>query len=136
MAWITPKTDWVETDFYNYTDLNRVENNTDFLLGHIANIVIPPVLASRITTRTNSDLDYFESINRIENNIKLLGDASVNPNGWITPYTSWISVYKGFSYIDANRLESNLLNLKTMIDLIIESFRYCGTFSAGDDFTF
>lgn len=33
MAWITPKTDWVATDFFNITDYNRVKNNLLHLTG-------------------------------------------------------------------------------------------------------
>lgn len=31
MAWITPKTDWVETDSCTYEDMNRIAGNINFL---------------------------------------------------------------------------------------------------------
>ena len=32
MAWITPKTDWAETDFCTYSDMNRIAGNLNYLL--------------------------------------------------------------------------------------------------------
>lgn len=31
MSWITPKTNWVKTDYINYTDYNRWKNNVEFI---------------------------------------------------------------------------------------------------------
>jgi len=133
--WTTPKTNWTAADKYNANDLNRVESNTDFLSTFIALVVIPPVLATRYTTWDRNGLVYYDVLNRIENNIKLLKEATgQTPSGWIEPKVDWISVYDDFSFVDANRLESNLAAIKAMIDLIVDGFRYCGTFSCGEDF--
>lgn len=32
MSWITPKTDWLETDRCTYTDINRIAGNVNYLL--------------------------------------------------------------------------------------------------------
>lgn len=33
MEWISPKTNWNSEDYYNFEDLNRVENNTQIVAG-------------------------------------------------------------------------------------------------------
>ena len=32
MSWQTPKTDWVETDYCTYADMNRIAGNINYLL--------------------------------------------------------------------------------------------------------
>jgi hypothetical protein len=133
MAWQTPKTDWTSSDYYNYSDLNRVENNT----GELENLVdtyfsIQPL--TKITDRTNIHIEYYDSLNRVESNILALKDATFQPLEWETPKTNWQSVSDAFSYVDANRLEKNLVNLKLTIENTIDEMRYCGTFYSGDTF--
>ena len=134
MAWITAVTDWSSDDYYNYSDLNRVENNIDYVYHELILLGYSPILSSINTTRTKSSIDYFDDINRIESNIKALADSSYDPLGWLTPEMDWVSAYKVFDYNDANRLESNLVNLKAMCENITDEIRYCGTFYSGDTF--
>jgi hypothetical protein len=134
MAWITPKTDWTTEDYYNYGDLNRVENNTDYLKTELNNLGYLPSINTINTARDNTTIEFYDSLNRVESNIKALKDSSYEPLSWITPQTDWASVSQPFSYIDANRLENNLLNFKTMVDRLKEDIRYCGTFYSGDTF--
>jgi hypothetical protein len=134
MAWITAKTDWNVDDYYNFDDLNRVENNTDYIYDELVNLGYSPTLSTINTSRTKSSIDYYDDINRIESNIKALADASYDPLGWLEPETDWISVYKVFDYNDANRLESNLVNLKSMIENIDAELEYCGIIISGEDF--
>lgn len=134
MAWIPAKTDWTADDFYNYSDLNRVENNTDYIKSALQSLGYTPILSSINTARTKASIDYYDDINRVESNIKALADASYEPLSWLTPELDWISVYKVFDYEDANRLESNLVNLKAMVENISEEIRYCGTYYCGDEF--
>ena len=126
MAWITPKTVWDTADYYNYEDLNRVEENTQYVNDLLVSIGYSPTVTGIDTTRTNASLVYYDDLNRIETNIKNLADASYEPLTWETPKTTWVSVIDAFDYSDANRLENNLLNLKNMIDGIVSNVLYCG----------
>lgn len=126
MAWITPITDWEATDYYNHSDLSRVESNTSFLNDLFVLNGYSPATTTFVTSRTNAYIDYYDSLNRIEANILALKECSFQPLTWSAPKTTWVSVIDAFSYIDANRLETNLSGLKAMIDEIVKAYLYCG----------
>lgn len=134
MAWQTPKTDWTKEDYYNYVDLNRVENNTNELLTLLSNYNTPPTLTT-IINRNNTNIEFYDSLNRIENNILTIKNATYQPVNWITPVSDWKSL-DIFDYSDANRLENNLLALYILINNIYNSLLYCGNFSCGQDNTY
>lgn len=133
-AWQTAKTNWTANDYYNFADLNRVENNTEYLKDYFLTLGYIPSTSTFVSNRTKESLVYYDDMNRIENNIKALKDSSYSPLGWITPVTNWVSVYKKFGYVDANRLEGNLSNLKTMMEGIDAELKICGAFTCGEDF--
>lgn len=135
MAWITPKTDWTSNGFYNFADLNRVENN----VNEIVTLINTLSSMSPLTVITNRDMtaiEFFDSMNRIESNILALKNASYQPVDWITPKTDWVSVNEAFDYNDANRLETNLQALYMLLNSIIAYFKYAGQFYAGQDQTY
>jgi hypothetical protein len=125
MAWITPVT-FVASDYYNASNLNRVDNNTDYIYDMLIDLGYVPSVSGISTSRDRTSLTYYDDLNRIEGNIKNLADNSYEPVGWTTPKTTWVSVVDAFDYTDANRLETNLLALKTMIDSINDALLYCG----------
>jgi hypothetical protein len=133
-SWTTPKTDWDVSDYYNYSDLNRVESNTEYIKDELVALGYSPTLSTITTTRTNASIDFYDDINRVESNIKALADASYTPLTWETPKTSWVSVIDPFDYSDANRLENNLSNLKTMVENIEAELEYCGILICGESF--
>lgn len=130
MPWLTPITVWdgatVGKKYYNYVDLNRVENNTSYVKDLLTLLGYYSATTTFVTDRTRESIDYYDSINRIENNIKALRDCSYEPLNWITPFTNWVSVFTKFSYVDANRLEKNLVNLKDLAERIEDAMLYCG----------
>lgn len=132
MPWVTPKTDWTTDDYYNFQDLNRVEGNIDALADLIATYATRPGVVGVLTSRDMSSIEFFDSLNCIENNLIILANASYQPPGWVTAKTNWASL-DPFGFVDANRLESNLQNLLTLINNIKASFIYAGTFAAGQD---
>ena len=115
MAWITPKTDWVSTDTYGYSDLNRVENNIDAIADLIETYAARPAVDPLDTTRTLESILYYDALNIIEGKLNMLKAALYEPPAWITPKTTWTSVYQVFDYADANRLEGDLLGLYTLV---------------------
>lgn len=108
MAWITPKINWNNFDYFNYEDLNRIENNTKEIADLIARYTTRPT-QTYVTNRTIKTIEFASSFNRIEGNIQQLGNY-YKPYEWITPKTNW-KENDVFSYEDANRLERNLLSL-------------------------
>ncbi|UWG96775.1 hypothetical protein LPY66_18140 [Dehalobacter sp. DCM] len=133
MAWITPKTDWDDQDYYNYGDLNRVENNTDYLVGYIlGNIGFNPTITGIKTSWVNTDISFYNDLNKIEGNIQACRNIFAgDPLGWETPKTSWKSLDK-FDHIDANRLENNLARIKAMAENIVDAYLQCGNFICGE----
>lgn len=133
MAWLEPKTDWTIDDYYNFEDLNRVENNINEIKDLINSYSAISALTS-ITSRNMTRIEFFDSLNRIESNVLALKNATYQPLGWIVPKIDWASL-KPFDYSDANRLESNLLALYGLVNKTKDYLQYCGTFTCGQDNT-
>jgi len=132
MPWLTPKTDWKESDYYNFADLNRVESNSEYIASLLTSYRGQPVTITVVTNRDMRRIEFYDSMNRIEANIQTLADNFFEPVGWETPKTNWASG-KPFDYRDANRLERNLQLLHDLILKAFDTLKYCGTFYAGED---
>ena len=129
--WIESKTDWKSTDYLNCTDLNRVENNTEYIAQYLVNLNYAVPIGTVVKNRTMASLDFISSINRIEENIDIIKNSFLSPPGWQEKKT-W-SLGKGFSYKDANRLENNLDILYKWAQIAKNNLVYCGTFNCGTD---
>lgn len=125
MSWITPVTH-TATDYYNYADLNRVENNTDYICDYIETFATRPTVDTIKMNWVNTDIPNYDDLNRIESNILAIEEAIGTPDGWTTPKTDWVSVLDKFGYIQANRLETNLTVLKNLAEQINTGFLLCG----------
>ncbi|WEK53315.1 MAG: hypothetical protein P0Y55_12030 [Candidatus Cohnella colombiensis] len=131
MAWIAPKMDWTELDSINSTDFNRIENNTQEVVNFLNSIQYAMPTLTIVTNRTQNHVDFLSSINRIEQNLETIRTRFVNPEGYLGVKT-WASKM-GFTNEDANRLETNVKLLMDFGILVYQSFRYCGTFSCGEE---
>lgn len=79
--WITPKLDWTRTDYYNFEDLNRVENNSEVVTGLVGYFIgLPPL--SFLTERSMKRIEFADSLNRIEGNQDVLRQR-YTPFGWM-----------------------------------------------------
>ena len=130
-TWQTPITDWDGVTegrkYYNFGDLDRVEQNTEYLKDEFESIGYTADTTTFVYPRTRASFNqYDDDLNRIENNILAIKDASWLPLTWEPPFVSWASVQQGFGYDEANRLEKNLFYLKEMLDNVKESFIPCG----------
>lgn len=133
MNWITPKIDWNgDTDYYNFGDMNRVENNTGVIKELVAFLQGNFNLDNLKTSRNMISIDFEEDLNRIESNIDTLKNNFYEPLGWEESKTNW-KAGDPFSYIDANRLEKNLKLLYELAKGTTENLKYCGTFSCGEE---
>lgn len=131
MAWITPKTNWNSSDSYEYSDLNRVENNLQEVVALISAIGYQVGTYNFILNRTVVDVEYLSSVNRLEDILDDIRIKFLTPPTWLSK-KSW-TVGTIFDYTDANRWESNTIALKELVELIPQSYRYCGTFEAGSE---
>lgn len=130
MAWIEPIIDRSATDiknktskaYLNYTDLNRIEGNTEYL----KDLLISYGYSNGITNlsiKTNwtySDLITRTEADRIRNNINALRDTFCNLSTLQT-----IVFDNTFTYTQLNVLESNEKELDTYINYMSNSFNYC-----------
>lgn len=131
MSWINPKLDWRESDYYNCEDLNRVENNTIEVANYLRNLQYIIPIGPTVTNRDMSYIDLISSINRIENNINIIKDNFIVPPGWLQEKFWVLGV--GYTYEDANRLESNLNILYRWAQIAKQNLIYCGDFSCNTE---
>jgi hypothetical protein len=131
MAWLTPKTDWKIDDSINFSDFNRIENNTIEVRNYLNSIQYNIPSLTTITNRTNSSIDFLSSINRLETNIETIKNNFATPLDW-KPKVTW-TLGLGFSFNDANRLENNLKLLFELGQLAFQNYKYCGTVTCGEE---
>lgn len=131
MAWQTPKTNWLPTDYYNFSDLNRVENNIQHIASMLGTHLGQTFTLSIVSNRTMTRFEYYDSLNRIESNITFLVGNFYTPAGWEASKTTWSS-NQAFGYIDANRLERNLFLLYELLNKTMDNYKFSGTFSSGE----
>ncbi|GGA31669.1 hypothetical protein [Psychrobacillus lasiicapitis] len=128
--WITPKLTWSSTDYYNYDDLNRVENNTKVVAELVGYFIALPSL-SFVVNRDMKQIDFADSLNRIENNQEVLRQR-ITPDGWTSNKLDW-KANDSFSYADARRLETNIKLLYEYYKGNAEAIPYCGAFICGEE---
>lgn len=115
MAWITPKTNWVVTDYFNIGDYNRIIGN----INHVKVLADElfygfPNITDMGSDKTYESLFYAREMNAIENNIALI---NLNSYGFdIGNTTSYSANGSTPLWSEFNRLESAILLLyNTMI---------------------
>lgn len=125
MAWITPVTSSA-TSYYSFTDWNRIENNVTVLVSLLRTCGYTLSLTTVINRSDGSYMDFYDSLNRIENNILAIYNCyAIAPTGWISPKTTW-SYDEPLSYVDTNRIEGNELGLYNMLNGIIQEYPVSG----------
>lgn len=125
MAWLTPKLDWTEDDYYNAEDLNRVENNT-FEVAQLLGVNLEPVKIDR----DYSTIEFNDSLNRVERNIEKI--SILNLPGLKPLKTTW-QAGDPFNFRDAIRLETNAAILYPVLIKNRANTRYCGSLICGED---
>ena len=125
-SWVTPVIDWDNTDYINFGDTDRIEENTEYLYDEFVAIGYISAITTFTYPRTVTSFDFFDDWNRIENNILAIKDATWEPLVWTTPQVNWASVQQSFSFVDTNRIEQNLLYLYEMLNNIKDGLLKCG----------
>ncbi|MFJ7933717.1 hypothetical protein [Sporosarcina sp. NPDC096371] len=128
--WVEPVLEWSPSDFYNYGDLNRVENNTEVVADLISHFGTLPAIVT-VPNRTMKRIEFADSLNRVENNQDLLRQR-FTPVGWLANKVDW-EPNAPFDYRDAARLESNLALLYFYYHGNYEARQYCGMVTCGEE---
>lgn len=126
-----PKVDWTVDDYCEYSDLNRIEINTQELANYLTGLQYSIPALTHVTVRDISHIDFVSSINRIENNIETIKNNFIQPVGYQNAKTWAVGI--GFTYLDAIRLETNLKLLYDLFLVAKNNLRYCGTFACGEE---
>lgn len=109
MAWITPKTNWISTDYFNIGDYNRIKGNLIWLQGMI-NQVYPDIsIAEMGSDKTYSDYIYADEFNLFETNLATM-------KNWIAPMGIGNGILYSENaptpdYSELNRIESAMLKI-------------------------
>lgn len=126
--WVTPIYDRTQLDvtnktakgYYNYTDLNRIEQDCDYLAA---------LFGITITTKewARTDFPTLSEMNRIKNNIVAVRNAyhtyvntPATPN---TPYNT---------YLKANDIEKILNDIKALYDINSQDVFYADEIYSGE----
>lgn len=124
--------DWDNADYYNYWELNRIEEITKNMPELISVLKECPPVTNVIADRNIESIEFKDSLNRLEGNIKKLIEQLNNPPGTVEPKTYWW-YNMPFSFEDANRLEQNL---KLMYEHVVGNLgyiRHCGMYTCGEE---
>ena len=115
MAWITPKTDWQETDPVMLDpDYVRIRGNILHLRDMARRLYLPFPLADMAADYGFEDYAYIEFFTNVDNNVDALLDNTFRP-----PRSERARAYAAngrvWNYDDLNRIESALLGLYTAL---------------------
>ncbi len=113
---------------YNYEDLNRIENNCEYVMNLLNNsgLFYIPVEISVKTDWNVKDIPHIKEINRIRNNIITL----MNGMNLGEEYKE-IEFSNTMDYVKANILEKDLDLIKYIIESCVRELRKCHTFYCG-----
>lgn len=121
MAWITPKTDWTEDDFFRPEDWDRIRFNLEYL-RELAVIYFMPFAIAATADKTVKSWLYAGDLNAIEENLTTIsertarfdvGDAKVfQANG------------PSIDYMELNRIESACITIRTGLQKYLDGLLY------------
>ena len=107
MAWSTPKTNWVSTDYFNYSDYTRIRDNM-IALKEIADACYfgLPSIENMSVKNSYTDMFYASDMNRFENNLDLINTSTLNLN--IGSKVTYVPNGATPSFTEFNRLEGGM----------------------------
>lgn len=109
MAWQTPKTDWVSTDYFNIDDYNRIIGNIS-ALRELAIQAYPEFsLTDMGDEKTYSDYIYADEINAIESNLTTICNNTYPFS--IGTQKTYYANQPATDYAEFNRIESACLTI-------------------------
>lgn len=111
--------------YYNYNDLNRIEEWTEFVYNELTNAGYNIPAQTQKTDWDEYDKPTEANMERIRTNIKTL----------MTNYTYQSAMYsnlKKMNYVKANRVEKILYELNDMYESMCNMYVYCGVANMGE----
>jgi hypothetical protein len=109
--------------YISYMDLNRIEETVKYLSDILNKYGYRNTTKNKINW-TMSELRKQEDCERIKSNYEVL--QKVYAYKFITPSFEWMSIE------EANNIERILKDISVFINKMIYSFKYVGTFNAGE----
>ena len=130
MSYINPKLNWSASDFVNFDDLNRVENNTMYVAQKLrdSGYYVRPLIHK--LDWVMSDIVYAEDLNRIESNIKVLQQAYYVSEEFEELKTDWATL-DPVAFDFNNRIEKDIDIINNIINDMKSYFVYCGVCNCG-----
>ena len=116
----------------NVSDLNRIESNTLWLHQQLESYDYHSGITVTKTNWVNTDFIYLVDIDRIRQNI--IDIVACYNTFSTTPVLT--TGGQPLTYLHINDIEKVLFDLDVLLDLMIQKFVYCGTFTCGDTFFF
>lgn len=126
MTWITPKTDWKNSDYINVNDWARIESNIKFL-GQLFNVNLEPLVLDRAVT----GFPYARYLNYLATSVLALPNGYITPVGWQVLKTDWQAL-DSINNTVINNFESNLNLLKCTHDKNSNQNNYLGEIYLGE----
>ena len=109
MAWMEPKTNWVETDYFNAEDYNRIIGNLVYLKEFSEGLHDSFELLDMGTEKTYSDFIYAREMNVIESNLETINSKTCGFDIGVKVVYSDNGNTPTFT--ELNRIESAMLKL-------------------------
>ena len=102
-TWIPPKTDWQNTDYINFEDVNRIMNNLEYLHERAKQHFDVQDITSMTHKTDYTDMFYASEMNKIENNLDIINLLCALDIGTKTLYEA-----NGHTpdYVELNRIEN------------------------------
>lgn len=108
MAWQTPKTDWIATDFMNVANFNRIKNNLAYLKDYAQTLYSFPV-SDLPTDESISGFPYAETLNSIETILEEINNGTYNFD--IGEKQTFFPNGHPWDFEEVNRIESATLKI-------------------------
>lgn len=110
MAWITPKTDWVDGDYFNINpDYNRIKGNIEYLIA-LSKEMYPEYTTPELESANITGYPTVSFFNNVVNATKAMLNNCFSPKG-----TKSMRVYSsngvGWNAAELNAIEGNHLLL-------------------------
>ena len=114
MAWITPKTDWTSSDYFNVEDYDRIRGNIQYVYEYALRLY--KVFGIDVMQeRTLGDAVAAELLNGVENSLDKIANNTSNLIEY-RPGKTFEPGQPAWNYDDLNRIERNLLLINTMLE--------------------
>ena len=122
MGWITPKTNWVATDFFNASDYNRIVGNIYAIRLQAYQLRGDIPIDPMVITKSYDSMLYASEFNLIEHNLTIINQYTYNFD--IGEEQTYFANQNTPTYAEYNRIESALARIKAQLDVDMAMLPY------------